>query len=111
MTKKKRAAALLLAVVVFFAIMLSLTLLSYESNHDCIGEDCQVCAQLASARERMKSVFAAVVAFAVAFALTYIHDKGAVCSARSFAQGTLVALKVELLNEIDAVTQGIGLSV
>lgn len=98
MTKRNRIVALVLAVTVIFAMMFSVAFIAYESNHNCIGEGCQVCAHIAAVQENLKTILSAVLAAAFAFVLTYASYKCISCFAQYLSQGTLVALKVELLN-------------
>lgn len=46
MTNKKRAAALFVAVAFVFVMLFSMVYIAEESNHDCIGSDCQICYQI-----------------------------------------------------------------
>lgn len=98
MTKKNQIIALALAIAVFFAMTLSVFVISHEADHECIGNGCQVCQQIESARHSLKILTAGILAAALALALIYIDYQFIRCFAQTLLQGTLVALKVELLN-------------
>ena len=46
MTAKKRIAALILAFAMVFAMAFSVFFIAHNSEHNCSGEDCQICAQI-----------------------------------------------------------------
>ena len=98
MTKKNKSVALVLAIAVFFALMLSVNVISHRAEHECAGNGCQICQQVESSRQILNMLTAGI--FAIAIALTLLcAGRGVICCAvQSLPQGTLVALKVELLN-------------
>lgn len=98
MTNKKRLAAVILSALVLFALVTSLFVIIHEADHDCIGENCPVCAVIAVCQNTLKTLGsipgAVALAFAcfcstasvIAFFLTVSYNK------------TPVSLKVKLLN-------------
>lgn len=98
MTRRRRIIALALAVAVLFTIVLSLGIVTHGVGHECISRNCQICQRMESARQTLKGLTS--VLLAVAAVLTVIHTIffAARCLARPSLQGSLVALKVQLLN-------------
>lgn len=98
MTKQRRLAAVLFAVLILVALMTSLFLMSHAADHDCIGEDCPVCAVIALCRNTLKTLcgvlLAAAAVFACArFAALLLSDLRGL----SYRE-TPITLKVKLLN-------------
>ncbi len=98
MTKKKTILTLILAIAVFFAMALSVSVITHDAEHECIGIDCPVCQQTESARQILRALTAGILAMAFAIVLTHTVYLCICCFARPMLQGSLVALKVELLN-------------
>lgn len=98
MVQKNKLVALVLAIAVFFAMMLSANMIAHEENHDCAGNDCQICQQMESLFQNLKLLTSAVLAIAFALALTYTSYRFVCCRVQPLLRGTLVALKIELLN-------------
>jgi len=98
MTKKNRIIALGLAIAVFFAMMLSVCIITHNTDHDCPGTDCQVCQQMESARQSLENLMSGMLATAAALALIYTFYQFVCFFAQHLLLGTLVALKVKLLN-------------
>lgn len=98
MTKKNKILALVLAIAVFFAMVLSEGIIKHDVEHECIGSGCQVCQEMESVRQSLKTLASGILAIAIAFALTYTSNHFICCFAQPLLQGSLVALKVELLD-------------
>lgn len=98
MTRKNKLLAWLLVIAVFFAMMLSVTVITHNADHECVGMECQVCQQTESARQLLETLISGAMAMAFAFGLTCAGCRVIRCFAGRLPQGTLVALKVELLN-------------
>ena len=56
MTKKTRIAALLLAAAVLTVMLCSAFYLALEAGHDCIGDGCAICCQIAVCRNVLKKL-------------------------------------------------------
>ena len=98
MTNKKHSAAIICAAFVLFALMISLFVIADESDHDCIGENCPVCAVIALCQNTLKTLGDALIAAAVVFACFCFT-----ASVISFFHvvtynETPISLKVKLLN-------------
>lgn len=98
MTRKYKIVALVLAAAVFFAMMLSVNMIAHKADHECAGNACQVCQQIESSRHDLKIITSGIFAIAYGLALAYTSFEIICCFAQRLQQGTLVALKVELLN-------------
>jgi len=98
MTKQRRLAAVILAVLVLVAVMTSLFVMLHAADHDCIGEDCPVCAAVASCRNTLKTLCGGLLAAAVFFACFRFAASVVPFVRVSFHNETPIALKVKLLN-------------
>ena len=88
--------ALLLAAAVLTVMLCSAFYLALGAGHDCIGDGCAICCQIAVCRNVLKKLSLSVcaAAFAVAFTYTLCRD---VSACTDYAQSyTLVSLKVKL---------------
>ena len=98
MSRKCKTIAWILAIAVFFAMMLSVNVIVHDAGHECVGQDCQVCLQMESAWRNLKMLASVILAIAFAIVLVYTGHQWIGCSAQPLLQGSLVTLKVELLN-------------
>lgn len=94
----KRIFVLLLIAAVCFAVLFSAFYIASEADHDCIGDNCTVCARLCACENLLgslglASVAAASVIAAVCFMLHVAENASKACCSR-----TLISLNVELLN-------------
>lgn len=98
MADKKRLAAVILAALVLFALMASLIVIIHEADHDCIGENCPVCAVIAACKNTLKKFggIPGAAAFALA-CLCFTASVVALFSTVTYNE-TPVLLKVKLLN-------------
>ncbi|MBQ6431170.1 MAG: hypothetical protein IJJ99_04775 [Oscillospiraceae bacterium] len=97
MTNHRRFVAGILAVLVLFAVA-TLFVLALEADHDCIGEDCPVCAVISSCQKALKTLCGVMIAVASLFACrcfvaAFFSRLRAVCCDK-----TPIVLKVKLLN-------------
>ena len=98
MRRTRRWAVMLLAACVLVAMMMSLVVVACEAGHDCIGENCSICAVVALCRSVVKKITAVLIALW----LVLIGGSFVVSALPVFRVGgsfkTPVSLKVELLN-------------
>ena len=97
MKKQLRVTALIFAALFVLALVFSLAFMIAEADHDCTGEECQICRQLAvcvSVLRRMTVavIIAAAVLLAVRAAVAFVS------AAVSHVDCTPVLFKVKLLN-------------
>ena len=96
MTKKTRITALLLAAAVLTVMLCSAFYLALEAGHDCIGDGCAICCQIAVCRNVLKKLSLSVCAAAFAVAFTYTLCRDVSACADCIHCNSLVALKVKL---------------
>ena len=97
MKKQFRTAAVILAVIIAFSIVISLSFITLEADHDCIGEDCPVCAAIAVCENILRTA-ASAFAVAVSALATRIILAYAVPAVVRTVRATPFTLKVRLLN-------------
>ena len=95
---KRRVLALALAVLFFAFAALSLTFMLVEAGHDCSGEDCPICEQIALLSGTLRT--AAVLVFVMMItAVALIGAKRLTELLRTgYRADTLVLLKTKLSN-------------
>lgn len=98
-SRKQRVIALVFALLFGVIILGSSLFVALESDHDCIGEGCEICLAveqcekvLTAASLAVGAFFAAVIVPALAAAAVIAADKS------SHKAATPVSLKVKLLN-------------
>ena len=96
MTKKKRIISLAVAVAVLFVMLYSALFIAAEVDHDCVGENCQICYQISVCENTLKNLSLAVCAVAFAAAFTYTLCRSISACAEVAPSYTLVSLKVKL---------------
>jgi hypothetical protein len=94
--KKTKRAAIVFACVLFFAMLLSVLFIAHETNHECIGEDCQVCARLAACENSLKNISGAVTASAVLAAVCFVFVRALLGASVTGVPLTPVSLKAKL---------------
>ena len=98
MKSERRLLSCILILLVVFVLFTSFLFILHESNHDCEGESCPVCAMIAVCRNTLKSFSVALILIATLLS--------SLCSSRSDYTDrpgldhtdTPVSLKVRLLN-------------
>lgn len=97
--KKHRILACVLCVVFVAVLFVSEAYIGTYTRHDCIGENCPVCAMLSSCEQLMKrfAAYGAIAAFMGVCALSYGCVR-LLRRVRANSAHTLVALKVKLSN-------------
>ncbi len=98
MTKQRRIKALVLAFFVIFAMTTSLFVIVHEADHDCIGENCAVCAVVALCENTIKVLCGALVAIALLIVCGCFHSCTFLAFYKQTYCKTLVSLKIKLLN-------------
>lgn len=96
MTKKKRIISLVVAVAVLFVMLYSALFIAAEADHDCVGENCQICYQISVCENTLKNLSLAVCAVAFVAAFTYTLCRSISACAEVALRYTLVSLKVKL---------------
>lgn len=100
MSKRRNRAVLWILLAVFsLVIFCSSAFIIVHTDHDCTGEDCSVCTELAECRKILHSLGTAdagTLCLILMLCIAYVLCK-LVTESRS-AHTTLISLKVELLN-------------
>lgn len=97
MTKKRILTAVLAALVL--VVMLSSSLFIIEhADHDCTGEDCQICQQIYLCTQTLKTLSLAVIAAAVFYAFSALLSIIIKQVETACVPNTPVSLKVKLTN-------------
>ena len=98
MTSQRRLAAGILAALVLLAVAASLFVITQEADHDCVGEDCPVCAVIASCRKTLKALCGILIAAALLFASSRLTAALLGVYRVEFFHETPILLRVKLLN-------------
>ncbi len=97
MTKKRILAAMLTALVL--VVMLSSSLFIIEHvDHECTGEDCQICQQIYLCTQTLKTLSLAVIAAAVFYVFSALLSITIKQVETACVPHTPVSLKVKLSN-------------
>ena len=94
----KKLLALLVCAMLFLSLVFSISFISHEAEHDCVGEECVICAVIsrcAEILERLLAVSALALLFGAvrSFVICVVCASQSVCSTHS-----PVKLKVKLSN-------------
>lgn len=96
--KRNKVFSLMLAVMIFVTVLFSYEYIAQNAHHNCSGEQCPVCVELAMAAQtisRLSVIPVLLFSMAVLCVYTLVH-KGTVV--RISVPKTLITLKVELLS-------------
>jgi len=97
MSKIKQWITVLLCVCFIAVSVLSVVYISSHADHDCPGEQCEICLQIVHFQNTPRQLCAAVFAMAVTMAAIYV-TAAIVEVDRLNRTGTLISLKVQLNN-------------
>ena len=97
-TELKRIVTLLLVAAVCFAMLFSVCFIAAETDHDCAGEGCVICARLDACENMLTAVSLAAVTLAAFAAVTRFAIHIPATALNELDGRTLISLKVELLN-------------
>ncbi len=98
MAKARRISAALLAALVLAAMMFSLFMIVCGTGHDCIGDNCLVCAVITLCRNTLKTLGDALIAVALLIACFCFTASVLSLSCIATYNLTPISLKVKLLN-------------
>ena len=98
MTKKTRLFALIVAVMFFAVILFSTAFVVAEADHDCTGDHCAICHQIAICQNTLKQLSLGAQVAALADALTYTLLRTVLPISNLHTLTTLITLKVKLSN-------------
>lgn len=89
---------LLLCLLLIAVSVLSFAFILESADHDCIGEDCHTCAQIAFAENILHQLGAGLSVAVVLFAIALLFRSAIVAANAISAEFSLVSLKVKLNN-------------
>lgn len=95
-SKRMRAAAFLLACAVMLVFFLSIAYVAIEADHDCAGEDCGVCYQIALCEIAINQLSLGVKAAAYTASATFVVFNAVRKYTSVMRCDTLITLKVKL---------------
>ncbi|MBR6049630.1 MAG: hypothetical protein IKP68_00320 [Clostridia bacterium] len=98
MANMRRFVAVIIAVLVIVAVMTSLFVVAHEADHDCVGEDCHVCAVIAACQTILKTLRDALVVAATALVCIAIAAPLVYLFRIRSSHTTPISLKDKLLN-------------
>lgn len=95
---KKRFIILLLGILICLTLLLSYVFIIVESNHECMGNHCDICSELQICQSLIKNILPAgamivLVVYSIMLSINFCIRNVAI-----FKTDTLVDLKVLLLN-------------
>ena len=100
MTNNKKRFVLWIILIVFsFVILGSSSFIITHADHDCTGEECSVCIELAECHNTLNTLGTALIGGANLFAMMFVLFVAVKFFTKTIADhSTLISLKVELLN-------------
>lgn len=96
--KKKRIIIIILTVLFALSVIFTFSFICANADHDCVGEDCPVCAEIQSCEDFLKTVAATA---SVAVAAIVVCKEGIVALPFFYDRAyntSLITLKVKLSN-------------
>ena len=94
--KSLKKSALFLALLVLLSVLALELFVIAEADHECVGEDCEICREIAVAENALKSFSQALALSALAFFAAVSSVGGRRMLSTGASSPTLVALKVKL---------------
>ncbi len=98
MTRKNRIMAILLFSAVLFVIVFSAFFVAVQAEHNCVGEDCLICAQIDICQNTVKLMGFSAVLVILLLCLNYAEALFSGGKKASVNSDSLVDLKVKLSN-------------
>lgn len=95
---RKRLVALAVGVIFCLTMVFSFAFVMAHADHDCIGEGCPVCREIAACLQTLRSGTAAAGLIAVAVAGLLFALPAAAPVDHNGSRDTLITLKVKLSN-------------
>lgn len=97
MKKNNRCLAIILCIFLFFSLIITTSFIVGETEHECVGGECEICAQISSCQDSLKKI-ALVKPLLLILAIVFVLVKSIVLFSDVFNKATPFALKVKLLN-------------
>ena len=98
MEKLKKVIAAILCILLVLSLAFSISFVSHGASHDCVGEDCRICAVINKCAELLRDLLtfgacAAIFGIFVYSVRNVVSDSGV-----SYTFSTPVRLKVKITN-------------
>jgi len=94
----KRIFTLLLIAAVCFVMLFSVCFIASETQHDCLGENCMICAQLSACENILRLLSCAALMSFCIFTADPLLGSDSGCRTEGYCNCSPVLLKVKLLN-------------
>ena len=94
----KRILVGILLCIILFAVLSSVFCISVNACHDCIGEGCAICAQVATAESALKKFFSAGITTVSTIVILSYAIVTLIQAFEDTKEGTLVTQKIKMLN-------------
>ncbi len=99
MNRQKRIFAFVLCIGMMFVLFASSAYIAHEADHDCTGEDCEICENIAQLEALVKTISLLGVILLVLFTLpAFLRALRAEDRLCAYHAPTLVSWKVRLNN-------------
>ena len=98
MRKRNRFVAVWLCLFVVLSMLFATSFIAHEASHECIGTDCEICAQTEKCQETLEKLIVTTAAIVIAAAATYTLQKVLEFVLAIIKRNTPFTLKVKLLN-------------
>ena len=99
MSNQKRILALVLCVGMLFVLFASSAYIAYEAEHDCVGENCEICESIARMEALLQSFALLGAVLYLLFTLSsFLRALRAQERLRAYLSPTLVGWKIRLNN-------------
>ncbi len=96
MLRNRKRLAVLLAVLLFAALAFSALFMIAEADHDCIGEDCPVCQQIAVCAKTLELLSLTMLAVCGIRLACAVSGKNSAFAETAASGATLVSNKIKL---------------
>ncbi|MBQ4247257.1 MAG: hypothetical protein II703_01540 [Ruminococcus sp.] len=94
--KKAKRAAVVTALVLIVAMLFSVLFIAHEAEHECTGENCQVCMKISACENALKNITGAVAAAAALGVVCYVFVRTLLPIHSFCAASSPITLKVKL---------------
>lgn len=98
MERLKRVFAALVFIALILSLIFSISFVSHGAFHDCVGEECHICAVINKCAEMLRDLVAFVACTAIFGVFVFSLHNVANDFGESYAPYTPVRLKVKLTN-------------
>ena len=92
----KKQLKLIVCLILCAIILLSACLIEHNTEHNCIGENCQICRDIALQRELLKSIFLCLLCDSIFICVSYSTVIMSLIADTEKRKLNLVANKVKL---------------